>query len=120
MGPIRKLLLGLAIGLLATAAAQAATDINKASQAELEAVKGIGPSMSSRILDERRKSPFKDWADVMDRVKGVRQATATRLSTAGLTVNGGSFEQAVAPAAAGRVSPAEGAAPGDPKGERRR
>ena len=34
---------------LISAAAFAAVDVNKANQAELEAVKGIGPSMSTRI-----------------------------------------------------------------------
>ena len=80
---------------LAAATCLAAADINKASQAELESVKGIGPAMSGKMLDERKKAPFKDWADVMERVKGVKQATATKFSAAGLTVNGSSFEQAV-------------------------
>lgn len=80
---------------LAAATCLAAADINKASQAELESIKGIGPAMSGKILDERKKAPFKDWADVMERVKGVKQATATKFSSGGLTVNGSSFEQAV-------------------------
>lgn len=80
---------------LAAATCLAAADINKASQAELESIKGIGPAMSGKILDERKKAPFKDWADVMERVKGVKQATAAKFSSAGLTVNGGSFEQAL-------------------------
>jgi competence protein ComEA len=80
---------------LAAATCLAAADINKASQAELESVKGIGPAMSGKILDERKKAPFKDWADVMERVKGVKQATAAKFSSAGLTVNGGTFDQAL-------------------------
>ncbi len=80
---------------LAAATCLAAADINKASQAELEAVKGIGPAMSGKILDERKKAPFKDWVDVMERVKGVKQATAAKFSTGGLTVNGSTFERAV-------------------------
>lgn len=80
---------------LAAATCLAAADINKASQAELESVKGIGPAMSGKILDERKKAPFKDWADVMERVKGVKQATAAKFSSGGLTVNGTTFEHAV-------------------------
>jgi competence protein ComEA len=80
---------------LAAATCLAAADINKASQAELEAVKGIGPAMSGKILDERKKAPFKDWADVMERVKGVKQATASKFSSGGLTVNGNTFERAI-------------------------
>ena len=51
--------------LLLAAAAHAAVDVNRASQAELEAVKGIGPSLSTRIVSERNKSEFKDWGDFM-------------------------------------------------------
>jgi competence protein ComEA len=78
----------------------AAVDINKADQASLEAVKGIGTKVSTRILDERKKAPFKDWADLMSRVKGIKEGTAARLSKEGLTVNGTSYDVAAAPAAA--------------------
>ena len=40
---------------LFAAAAFAAVDVNKADQAELEAIKGIGPTISAQILDERKK-----------------------------------------------------------------
>ena len=71
--------------------AYAAVDVNKADQAALESVKGIGPSVSSRILDERKKAPFKDWGDFVGRVKGVGEGNATRFSKEGLTVNGVTF-----------------------------
>jgi competence protein ComEA len=77
---------------LFSGAALAATDINKATQAELESVKGIGPSMSTKILDERKKSAFKNWDDVIDRVKGVGAGNAAKFSADGLTVNGESFK----------------------------
>jgi competence protein ComEA len=73
------------------AAAFAAVDINKANQAELEAVKGVGTSTAGKIIDERKKGSFKDWADVMQRVGGIKDAKAGKLSAAGLTVNGASF-----------------------------
>ncbi|MBC7954683.1 MAG: DUF655 domain-containing protein, partial [Cytophagales bacterium] len=66
----------------------------------LESVKGIGTKVSVRILDERKKGQFKDWADLMARVKGIKGGAATRLSKEGLTVNGSSFEAAAAPATA--------------------
>jgi competence protein ComEA len=91
-----KKLLTTVLALLAAAVFAAPIDINKATQAELEAVKGIGISLSAKILDERRKGEFKDWNDLMARVKGVRETNAARFSTAGLTVNGISF--GVAPA----------------------
>ncbi|WP_280152418.1 DUF655 domain-containing protein [Piscinibacter sp. XHJ-5] len=77
---------------LFTAIAFAAVDINKATQAELEAVKGIGPAAATKILAERQKGTFKDWGDVMQRVGGIKEAKAARLSEAGLTVNGAPFQ----------------------------
>jgi competence protein ComEA len=74
-----------------SAATLAATDINKASQAQLEEVKGIGPAMSTRILDERKKSAFKNWDDVVERVKGIGPGNAAKFSSNGLTVNGETF-----------------------------
>ncbi|MGY0197722.1 ComEA family DNA-binding protein [Leptothrix sp. BB-4] len=79
-------LLALSAGLC-----MAAVDLNKGTQSELESVKGIGPAMSGRILDERKKGAFKDWDDFMGRVKGVKTASATRFSSAGLTVNGSAY-----------------------------
>ena len=71
------------------------------SQAELETVKGIGPAIAGKMLDERKKSPFKDWADMVARVKGVGEGNAAKFSTEGLTVNGQAFNKsAAAPAAA--------------------
>lgn len=92
----------LMAGLLAlcTAVAFAAVDINKGDQAALESVKGIGPAMSTRILDERKKSSFKDWPDLISRVKGIGEGNALRYSDAGLTVNGEAFK-------AGTPKPAE-------------
>ena len=70
------------------AACFAAVEINKATAAELDSIKGIGPAMSSKILDERKKGNFKDWSDFISRVKGVADATASKFSAQGLTVNG--------------------------------
>jgi len=89
-----KKLLCVLVMLFATTAAFAAVDVNKADQAALESVKGIGTKVSVRILDERKKSSFKDWADLMSRVKGIKEGAATKLSKEGLTVNGASFEAA--------------------------
>jgi len=97
----------LALGALVAATAFAAVDINKASQAELEAVKGIGPSMAAKILSERQKAPFKDWNDVTTRVKGVGDASASKFSQNGLTVNGTAF----AGSAPGGAAPVPAATP---------
>ena len=91
-----KTFIGAAMAL-ATAIAFAAVDVNKATQAELEGIKGIGPSMSSKILDARKTGAFKDWSDVQSRVKGIRNGNSARFSADGLTVAGAAF---TAPAAA--------------------
>jgi competence protein ComEA len=85
----KKLLCALAMLLAQTAFA--AVDVNKADQSTLETVKGIGPGVSARILDERKKGTFKDWGDFVDRVKGVGDGNAARFSKEGLTVNGATF-----------------------------
>jgi competence protein ComEA len=81
----------IALGALVAATAFAAVDVNKASQAELESIKGIGPTISAQILGERQKAPFKDWSDLTTRVKGVGDASASKFSQNGLTVNGAAF-----------------------------
>ena len=88
-----KKFLFLLLSLFA-AAAFAAADANKATQAELEAIKGIGPALATKILDERKKGAFKDWQDMVDRVKGVGENNAVKFSEAGLTVGGSSFKGA--------------------------
>ena len=86
---LKKILAVLA--MLYAAAAFAAVDVNTARAAELDGVKGIGPTMSKRILDERKKGKFKDWSDLISRVKGLGEASAGKLSAEGLTVNGDPF-----------------------------
>jgi competence protein ComEA len=73
----------------------AAVEVNKATVAELDGIKGIGPSMSSKILDERKKSPFKDWADLISRVSGIGEKKAALFSVEGLTINGAGFNTTV-------------------------
>jgi competence protein ComEA len=86
---LKKLLLTVAALIATMGIAFAQVDVNKADQAALDGVKGIGPAMSKTILDERKKGGnFKDWADFEQRVKGVQEKRATKLSEAGLTVNG--------------------------------
>jgi competence protein ComEA len=54
--------------------------------------------MSKRIIDARKESEFKDWPDLMQRVKGVKEKKAEKLSAEGLTVNGQAFGGATAAA----------------------
>ncbi|CAN5222011.1 hypothetical protein BH11PSE9_BH11PSE9_07800 [soil metagenome] len=90
---------------LVSAATFAAVDVNKATQADLETVSGVGPAMSTRILDERKKSAFQDWSDLIVRVKGVGVGNAAKFSNGGLTVNGAAYK--AVPAAAHPAAPAK-------------
>jgi len=78
----------------------AAVDVNKATAAELDSIKGIGPAISAKILNEKKKGGnFKDWNDLVTRVNGVGEANAAKFSAEGLTVGGASFKGvAAAPA----------------------
>jgi competence protein ComEA len=91
----KKLLAALAM-CCATTMAMAAIDVNKATEADLDALKGIGPVTSKLILNERKKGAFKDWQDFIDRVKGVGEARAAKFSEEGLTVNGQAFKPVAA------------------------
>jgi competence protein ComEA len=96
-----KQIIAVALAFFA-AAAFASVDINKASQAELEAVKGLGTVTAGKIIDERKKGEFKNWADVQQRMHGIKDARATKLSNAGLTVGGEAYKST------GEVAPSKG------------
>jgi competence protein ComEA len=82
-----KLFAALALSLY-MAASMAAVDANKANAAELDAIKGIGPGTSARIIEARKAGEFKNWDDLITRVKGVGQKNAKRFAENGMTVNG--------------------------------
>ena len=82
----------------------AAVDVNKASQAELETVKGIGPGLSGKILESRKTGSFKNWNDMVERVGGVGPGNAARFSQAGLTVGGAAFDAGTVAAVPAKTS----------------
>ena len=102
---LKKLLMLLT--LLYAAVSFAAVDVNQASAADLDSIKGIGPAISGKILDERKKGNFKDWNDFISRVNGMGEKNAAKFSAQGMTINGSAYSGAPAPAPAPK---AEGAA----------
>lgn len=98
---MKKLLISAILSLLA-ASAFAAVDVNKASAADLDSVKGIGPGTSTKIIDQRKAAPFKNWEDLITRVPGIGEKRAGKLSKEGLTVNGEAFKASSAMPPAGK------------------
>lgn len=76
---------------MSMAASFAAVDVNKATAADLDGIKGIGPGISSKILDERKNGKFTDWDNFIQRVKSIGEGNAAKFSAQGLTVDGASF-----------------------------
>ena len=88
-------------------AAFAAVDVNKASEAELDGVKGLGPGTTKLIIEQRKAGQFKNWEDLISRVNGIGAARAARLSADGLTVGGESYKGAGTAAGATKAAEAK-------------
>jgi competence protein ComEA len=83
---MKKFLL-LLISMMVWCGSTFAVDLNKATQAELEALKGIGDVKAKAIIDYRTKNgPFKS-ADDLDKVKGVGKGIIAKLG-ADVTIDG--------------------------------
>lgn len=61
-------------------------DANTATEVELDAIAGIGPALAARIVEERRKAPFRSLDDLEQRVRGVGPASLRRMQEGGLVV----------------------------------
>jgi competence protein ComEA len=118
---IKKLMKTMAIAatVLYAAFSFAAVDVNKATAAELESVKGVGPSISGKILDERKKSNFKDWNDMLSRISGIGEKSAAKLSANGLTVSGATFKGVAADAKADKKAEAKAEPKADAKADKK-
>ena len=95
---------------MTVAVAFAAVDVNQATPAQLDSIKGIGPGISGKIVDERKKGNFKSWEDFIERVKGIGEGNAAKFSAAGLTVSGTGYKGAAAAPARKDGKPAASAA----------
>lgn len=74
-------------------------DLNQASEMQLDGLNGLGPSTTRTLLNERAKAPFRDWPDLLQRVKGIGPKKAASLSAQGLQVQGQGFAQRPGPPA---------------------
>jgi competence protein ComEA len=83
---IRKIIFFIFSWLLLSVSALAAVNVNTASFDELQTISGIGPATAQRIVDERRKGPFKSLDDLQARVKGIGESRVRKMAAAGLTV----------------------------------
>ena len=77
-----------ALAAMISLSSSAGVDINHATAADLDGIRGIGPGTSARILEARQTGPFADWNDLISRVRGIGPGSAARLSREGVTVQG--------------------------------
>ena len=74
-----------------------AIDVNVASVAELERLRGIGPRTAQMIVQEReRAGAFESLTDLSDRVRGIGAQRVKVLQSVGLRV-GGSGDTSIGP-----------------------
>ncbi len=103
--------LAATICLLAGGPARAAVDVNTADEAALTSVKGVGAATARNIIEERNKrGPYKDAADLAERVSGIGPKSVAKLQDAGLTIAAKGAPAAV-PAAAPAAAKTAKAAP---------
>lgn len=82
---IIRIILVLVLSVV-TLSAQA-VNVNQASEAQLQQIKGIGPKTAERIIAERtRGGDFESLQDLSDRVKGIGPKRLAGLEASGLTV----------------------------------
>lgn len=103
----------LSAGLGVAAPPAQAVDINQATAAQLEGVRGIGPRTAEIIVREReRGGSFESLDDLSERVRGIGQKKAQALQAAGLTVGaaGGAPNSPARTVTAGSSAPGKAAA----------
>jgi len=81
----------LMFGMFAFCLPSYSLDVNLATEAELDNLRGLGPAFTRRVMTARAEQPFASWPDLMRRVSGMGQITAQKLSAQGLTVQGQAF-----------------------------
>jgi len=91
---LKKILLAL-LTLTWFGAAWAAVDVNTATEAQLQDLKGIGPSTARAIVKDRSDhGAYKNADDLSKRVKGLGPKSLAKLEAQGLSVPGGATASA--------------------------
>lgn len=86
------------------AVAKPVVDVNTASAAELEQVRGIGPALATRIIAARNSGgKFRDTDDLRRRVRGLGDTNLRRMMAAGLVLSPSARIAPVAAPARARV-----------------
>jgi len=81
---LKKIVVLLAL-LVPVWGAWAAVDVNTATEAQLQDLKGIGPSTARAVVKERTdRGPYKDADDLSSRVKGLGAKSLSKLEAQGL------------------------------------
>lgn len=99
---MKKMLWCLVALLASINMAFAAVNLNTATQAELQTLKGVGPAKAKAIIDDRTKNGAFKSVDDLDRVKGFSKKSVDRLRTEVTTDGGGDM-----PANSGKKMPAD-------------
>lgn len=76
---MKKIFLASFLLLNFSLSALAAVNLNTATQAELEEIKGIGPAKAKAIIDYRKQHGDFKTINQLDNVKGIGEATVTKL-----------------------------------------
>jgi len=92
---LKKILLML-LTLTCFGTAWAAVDINTASEAQLQELKGIGPSTARAIVKDRSAhGAYKNADDLSKRVKGLGPKSLAKLEGQGLTIPGAAVSNSI-------------------------
>jgi len=107
---MKKFLLVLVACFAFAINAFAAVNINSASQAELETIKGIGPVKAKAIIDYRTKNGAFKSVDDLDNVKGIGKKSLDKFRSE-VSVSGATTAATTVPAAKAKAAAPEAAAP---------